>query len=353
MLEQYPIVDLVTWMDEKTLILNADFQRRAIWTPAAKTYLIDTVLREKPMPNIYLRTVVESQTRRAWREVVDGQQRLTTVHEFVNGKWELGTRAGEFKGSFFQDLDDDVQQAFLSYRVGAVQLLNASDDYVLDVFARLNSFSYTLNAQELRHGKFQGEFREAVRQASNRWSKRLWEKYDVVSLRNRVRMGDDELMAQMLGVVLEGVRDGGQPAITRLYKSYDGGLSTEAVSDLDETLSYILEFFPSVLETTGLVRGPHFLMLFAAVSHALKGIPEGGMGTDMPHTDSRALSDLQVSRSNLATLGEVLESDEETVQERLPRFAAFKMASGGSTQRIRSRRIRFPVIYSALLPEPI
>ena len=353
MLEQYPIVDLITWMDERTLVLNADFQRRAIWPPSAKTYLIDTILREKPMPNIYLRTVVESQNRRAWREVVDGQQRLTTMHEFVHGKWELGTRAGEFKGSRFQDLDEDIQQTFLSYRVGAVQLLNATDEYVLDVFARLNSFSYTLNSQELRHGNFQGEFREAVRQTSNRWSNLLWERYNVVSLRNRVRMGDDELMAQMLGVILEGVKDGGQPAINRLYKTYDAGLPAEAVIVLEETISYILEHFSSVLETTGLVRGPHFLMLFAAVAHALEGIPQGGMGADMPARDSMALSDLELCKANLATLGEVLESDEETVQERLPRFAAFKMASGGSTQRIRSRKIRFPTTYMALLPELI
>ena len=353
MLEQYPLVDLITWMDDKTLTLNASFQRRTIWKPESKTYLIDTILRDKPIPNIYLRTLVDARTRQAWREVVDGQQRLTTIHEFVNGKWALGNRAAEFRGNRFNDLDDDLQQALLAYRIGVVQLLNANDEYVLDVFARLNSSTYALTPQELRHGQYQGEFRESVRQASALWAHRLWERYDVVSLRNRARMGDDELMAQMFGVILEGVKNGGQPTITRLYKNYDQELPAGICQVLDEVLEYVTQQFSEVLDTTGLARGPHFLMLFAAVAHALKGIPEGDMADDMPLREPRALSDPEITRYNLGLLGEVMESAEESIQESLPRFAAFKMASGGSTQRIRSRRIRFPMLYRALLPEPI
>lgn len=353
MLEQYPVADLMTWLDEKTLVLNAEFQRRAIWPPTAKTYLIDTILRDKPVPNIYMRTDIDSKTRRAFREVVDGQQRLRTIYEFVNGDWELGSRAEEFRGNRFVDFDEDVQQAFLSYRIGVVQLFNASNADVLDVFKRLNSFSYTLNPQELRHGKYQGEFREVVRQASSNWSSGLWDRYNVVTLRARVRMGDDELMAQMFGVILEGVIDGGQPSIERLYRNYDRDIPKRTVGAVDTVITYITENYTEVLDTTGLVRGPHFLMLFAAVAHALMGIPEGDLGSDMPPKDSRELTDLQMAKSNLGILGEVLEAGEEIVQDRLPRFAAFKMASGGSTQRIRSRRIRFPLLYRALLPLPI
>ena len=353
MLEQYPIVDLITWMDEKTLVLNASFQRRTIWTPAAKSYLIDTILRDKPMPNIYLRTVVDARTRQARREVVDGQQRLSTIHEFINSKWALDNRAAEFRGNFFEDLEDDLQQTFLSYRIGVVQLLNATDEYVLDVFARLNSFSYALNAQELRHGRYQGEFREVVRQASSKWALRLWERFNVINVRNRVRMGDDELMAQMFGVILEGVKDGGQPALTRLYKDYDQQIPKGTKETVDTVLNYIANNLSDVLDTTGLSRGPHFLVLFAAVAHVLAGIPKGDMGEEMPFREDRALSNLAIARSNLGLLGDVLEFDEETVQESFPRFSAFKMASGGSTQRIRSRRIRFPMLYRALLPKQV
>jgi len=36
MLEQYPISDLLTWMEDGSLKLNPNFQRRKVWPPAAK-----------------------------------------------------------------------------------------------------------------------------------------------------------------------------------------------------------------------------------------------------------------------------------------------------------------------------
>jgi hypothetical protein len=73
-LEQYPISDFLEWHQKKTLILNPHFQRRSIWTPVARSYLIDTILRQMPIPKIYLRTKIEVRTRKTIREVVDGQQ---------------------------------------------------------------------------------------------------------------------------------------------------------------------------------------------------------------------------------------------------------------------------------------
>ena len=90
--------------------------------------------------------------------------------------------------------------------------MNASDDDVLEVFARLNSYMVTLNPPEKRHAKYQGEFKWAIRAASRRWAV-LWEKYKVLTVRERVRMLDDSLTAEMVGVLLDGVADGGQPKI--------------------------------------------------------------------------------------------------------------------------------------------
>ena len=76
-------------------------------------------------------------------------------------------------------------------------------------------------------------------------------------------MKDDELTAEMLGVILRGVSDGGQPNIQSLYTNYDKDLPSEAVEQLDATVQYILDNLSDVL-TTKLKGAPHFLMLFAA-----------------------------------------------------------------------------------------
>ena len=349
MLEQYPVSDLLTWMDERTLILNADFQRRAVWQPQAKAYLIDTILRDRPMPNIYLRTKTDLKTRRNYREVVDGQQRLRSIHEFANGDFALGKIAGEFAGMRYDDLDPEAKEGFLSYRTGVVQLFNASDAEVLDVFHRINAHSLSLNRQELRHGKYQGSFRNTVVDGAKRWSV-LWDRYRVVSIREWVRMVDNELIAQMLGIVLEGVQDGGQPAIDKLYEKYDKDIPEWAARKLDRIVQRILDDFP-VIADTPLIRGPHFLMLFAAMGHALYGLPAGAIALDeMPDRDGAALSDTAIARTNLGVLSDVIQMNEQEVPER---FFAFKYASAGTTQRIRSRKSRFLALYQALLPEPL
>ncbi len=348
MLDQFTIADVLTWIDEETLVLNTDFQRRSVWPQAAQAYLIDTVLRGLSMPKIYMRTMTDPKTRRSYREVVDGQQRLLAIQAFANDDLKLGPRKetyGEFAKKSYSDLDETTQQNFLSYQLSVEQLFNASDEEVLDTFHRLNAYGLDVNPQELRHGKWQGAFRTAVVEASRRWSI-LWDQYKVVGLRVRVRMGDDELMAQMLGVVLEGVVDGGQPTINGLYKRYDESIPAGAVKKLDRAVKFAVSNLPDILET-GLAGAPHFLMLFAAIVHALNGIPSGDMKDTMPKRTKTALKDLAAARANLGILADILVMDADEVPER---FKAFKFASAGTTQRIKSRRERFSILYKALSP---
>ena len=123
-----------------------------------------------------------------------------------------------------------------------------------------------------------------------------------------------------------------------------------SVLQLDQVIEKILDC-RLILEGTPLARGPHFLMLFAAVSHALFGIPAGDIDPDeMPGREGEALTDLLVIQANLGMLTDVIQMDEREVSKR---FFAFKYASAGSTQRIRSRKPRFLTLSKALLPEPL
>jgi hypothetical protein len=303
------------------------------------------------MPKIYLRTDTDPATKKSYREIVDGQQRVLAIKSYVHNEFPLGVNKAIFEenaGKKFSDLDTDTQKQFLQYLVPCEQLFNASDAVVFDIFRRLNTYNYRLTPQELRHGKYQGPFREAVLETSRKWSV-LWDKYEVVTKRSRVRMADDELVAQMYGVILEGVCDGGQPAIERLYKTYDVALQPNASKRINSTLEFILGKLEPVMWTR-LCSSPHFLLLFAAVAHALFGIPKGDMGEDFPPENMNVLKDIPSALTNLQTLAEVLDLDLEEIPQR---FREFKRVSLQSTQRISSRRIRFPMLFGALLPDPI
>ena len=352
MLEQFTVADILTWLDDKTLVVNRDFQRSGkVWPAAAKAYLIDTILRGLPMPKIYLRIKTNTTTRRSYREVVDGQQRLLAIQSFAEDEFRLGSSRevfDEFARKRYSDLDEEDQRKFLEYMVSAEQLMSVSDHAVFDIFQRLNTYNYNLSPQELRHGKYHGQFRNSVVEASRYWGF-FWDKHKILNNRVRVRMGDDELMAQIFGIILEGVTDGGQPKTERLYKNYDADMPSQVSKRVDGTMEYIDDNLSPILET-GLSGSPHFLMLFAAVAHALFGIPSGDMGDDMPPQDSRALEDVSIALHNLSALADVLERESTEVSER---FHEFQYASAGTTQRIRSRRIRFQMLYKALLPVPI
>ena len=240
--------------------------------------------------------------------------------------------------------------------MGVEQLYGADDDTVLDIFHRINAYGLSLNKQELRHGKFQGgrytgEFRWAVIRAAERWEI-LWSKYRVVTVRSRVRLLHHELVAQLLGIVLEGVTDGGQPKINKLYERYDSSIPDDMEECFDQVCRYVVDWFPNIL-TTKLGNGPHFMMMFAAVAHALFGIPQGDMRQEhggLPLRDPRVLSDIGTANSNLMGLADLFDVSGEDVPERL---AGFKFAIAGTTQRIRSRSVRFRTMFRALLPEPI
>ena len=354
--QQYPISDLYGWIKGEELTLAPQFQRGDIWTSSAQSYFIDTLLRGLPVPSIYIRIVTDPETKTSYREVVDGQQRLTTIVKFIDGRLTLDKRSKEFEGKTYDTLDEDDQASFLAYQMSVEQLFGANDDTVLDIFHRINAYGLSLNRQELRHGKFQGgryegTFRWAVIKAAERWEI-LWSRYRVVTVRNRVRLLHHELVAQLLGVILDGVTDGGQPKIDKLYERYDARVPDGAEDRFDQVCDYIVTHFPDVLKTK-LGGGPHFMMLFAAVAHALFGIPIGDMGgqyPDLPTRDASALSDTPAAIANLLALADVFELSGDEVPRR---FASFKVSIAGTTQRIKSRSVRFLTLYRALLPDPI
>ena len=354
--QQYPISDLYGWIKENSLKLAPEFQRGDIWVSSAQSFFIDTLLRDLPIPPIYIRLITDSDTKTSYREVVDGQQRLSTIVKFIDDNLVLDKRSKEFSGKTYESLDPEDQQRFLSYQVGVEQLFGADDDSVLDIFHRINTYGLSLNNQELRHGKFQGgrykgEFRWAVIRAAERWES-LWTKYRVVSVRGRVRLQHHELTAQLIGIILDGVTDGGQRKINSLYERYDLGIPDCTDDRFDEVCNYIVTNFPDIL-VTKLGASPHFMMLFAAVAHARFGIPDGDMKGDyptLPVRTSSVLGDVSVATSNLLILADIFDVSVDEVPERL---AGFKVAIAGTTQRMRSRSVRFLTLYRALMPEPL
>ncbi|MHC4108720.1 MAG: hypothetical protein ACYSTY_11605, partial [Planctomycetota bacterium] len=144
--------------------------------------------------------------------------------------------------------------------------------------------------------------------------------------------------------------DGSQRAINRLYSRYNRDFPDEdAVAQcLDEVLRFIDQTFKGVILGTPIAKPPHFLLLFAAVAHALHGIPAGGLGDELPSRDAEVLADFEQAQENLATIAARLEAGQAR-----GRLATFVEAAKVSMLSVANRAVRFAVFWQALLPQPL
>lgn len=138
------IVDLVSAMRSGRLTLSPYFQRNLVWREAHKRDFIDTILKGYPFPQIFLaRGPINLDTMEASQCVVDGQQRLNTIRDFVAG------RIANEEGRRFVELTPKQKEDFLKYEVAVIDFdLDAGDARLKEVFHRLNRTYYSLSAIE-------------------------------------------------------------------------------------------------------------------------------------------------------------------------------------------------------------
>jgi hypothetical protein len=330
----WQIADVIQWYRKKELIINERFQRHSVWTPQARTYLIDTILQELPIPKIYVRTILDAKRQTSIREIVDGQQRIRSIYEFANNDFPLSSRSEMFRGKKYSDLTEQDQEKFLGYTLTVEHLLNASDDDVIDIFARLNSYTVILNAAEKRHAKYQTEFKFAVRRCSQ-FHRSFIERYDIFTTKQRFRMLDDEFFSQVYQLIHDGVVDGGQASIDRFYRLMtDEQFGEKEDKEYRKKIDDAADFFDKHLSAFlkgSLARHYQVLIMFAAYFHQKYSIAEGQLGTLPART---GLDEVQNIVNKLAELERAFDSGEKD-------FEKFIEASSSSTQRLSSRRVRF------------
>jgi hypothetical protein len=140
-------------VDDEKLILADDFQRRRIWNDAESSRLIESLLISVPIPMCYFAEVGNAYS------VIDGQQRLTAIYRFISNEFSLCSLnvRSDLNGRKFCNLGVADTRNLLNRSIRCIVVLKESDpDIRLDVFARLNSSSVQLNAQELRNGLYGG-----------------------------------------------------------------------------------------------------------------------------------------------------------------------------------------------------
>ena len=145
----FSLRQIIDMIDDGDIDLAPDFQRLYVWKPVQRARLIESILLGIPLPAFYF-----NQDHQGAMQVVDGVQRLTTIHRFAKGGEPLGDLEylTTLDGRTFSELDVALKRRFQQTQI-FVNVIEPQtpDDVKFDVFRRINTGGSPLTAQEIRH----------------------------------------------------------------------------------------------------------------------------------------------------------------------------------------------------------
>jgi len=332
----YSINDFVEWDSAGQLELNPRFQRRPVWTEKAKSFLVDTILRGKPIPKVFIRQKINVTTKTSIREVVDGQQRLRTILSFIKDGFVVNRRHNPLHGGkTFSQLPEDVQAQVLAYEVSVDLLINLPDSEVLDIFSRLNSYAVILNEQEKINADHFGPFKVLADKIGHKYYD-YWTNQGILTPKQVMRMLEVNLVADILIALLEGIKSKKQ--VRKYYDAYEVTFDHDPdvlESEFDRVVSAIEEIYPEGIRDTEFKRPHLFYSLFTTIAHRLRGIP------NLPaFVRGRGFS-AQPTRSKLERVDELFGADDVSTLTKAEQQFLTDCRRATTDEKVRLRRTEF------------
>ncbi len=221
----------------RTLKLRPAFQRNLVWNPEQQSFLIDTVLRGLPVPEVYVQKATSDDGTDEHTVVVDGQQRITALLKFLNGRLvligddELGPR---WKGKRFAELDNELKRRFRTFELVARQLPNLDEAVLREVFRRLNKTVESLEPQELRHAAYSGPLIGLLEKAA---AQQTLEEIGVFSPKDYLRRRNDEFLAEVAFAYTAGAFPNKKDGLDEFFLIREKqGVKPEEISDITQRL---------------------------------------------------------------------------------------------------------------------
>ena len=247
--------DLFRMIVEGELNLQPDYQRRFVWDKKTMSKFIESLLLSIPIPTIFL-----AENSDDTFEVIDGQQRLTTIFAFMKSKFdadeigklpynlrELDVLAlngletlKQFNRKSYCDMDD-MQRKFNNVSLPVVIIKkDSTEDIKYDIFSRINSGSIKLNNQELLNVMYRGKLIESLNTASQKETvDKLFGRRPVL----KKRFGYHEILLRakvIAGFVnsddwkLREIKVKNKNNLNKEYRTYNGRLNTAILEYLKE-----------------------------------------------------------------------------------------------------------------------
>jgi hypothetical protein len=205
------------------IVINRDYQRsNQVWPDTAKSYLMETIIRDFPVPKLFLHQTQDRRTRKSLKHIVDGQQRTQAIMDFCDDKFALSrvVETEDLRGLKFSELDEEVRESFLNYGLSMDLFTAAPIEQVIEVFRRMNSYTVPLNPEEKRHAGWQGAFKWFINRLAKS-SQPTFRDIGAFSEKQIFRMADAKLLTEICHAIINGIETTNSRKLDGLYKSFD------------------------------------------------------------------------------------------------------------------------------------
>ena len=344
---EYSIRELFDSYNRKETILSPKFQRRPVWEYKAKSYLIDSILSGLPIPRIFIRERTNLDMS-ATREIIDGQQRLKAIFDFLNDGFKVSkVHNKQYGGLSYSDLPDDVKRDFLKYPISAILLIDLDDNAVFDIFARLNTYSVKLNSQELLNSQFFGVYKQLVYRLAQEY-RTFWIDSKLLSEKSISRMEDAKLVSDLLSVIVEQkITSNSFEQSKRLYAKFEDDFedAENIENSFKATLDLFCKVYPENFAETAFSKAPLFYSTFIALYHL--NYPISAFGTTACPVGEREISKI---RTVLDEINTIANSTLESIANTEDASFVVTLKKNTTTPEVRNKRCKYIVrkLYEAL-----
>lgn len=157
--------ELLTMINDGELNPQPEFQRDYVYDDSRASKLVESVFLGIPIPNVFWCQEVDETY-----SVIDGQQRIVSLTNFLNNKLTLKNlkELKELNGKKYKQLDKVMQNKYKNYTLRCVKILKESSELKYEIFARLNQGAVKLKPQELRNCIYRGSFNEMLEKIASK-----------------------------------------------------------------------------------------------------------------------------------------------------------------------------------------
>ena len=224
-IKEITISQLIDWIKKDKINLHPPYQRNFIWSSKDQKLLIDSIMKGYPLPNFFIYKKKDDTY-----DMVDGQQRATTISKYVKGDFADSDK------KYYRDIDQDK---FMSYLLNVTELYDidtSNGESLEDFYSLVNKRGVHLNPAEVNKAQYHdAPFMVLVNELMDLQG---LSDLDIFSTKTVQRMNDRSLIEELVAYLFKGNVTDKRKAVEELLEST---LETAKVEQVREEFKSILE----------------------------------------------------------------------------------------------------------------